>query len=108
MRFLIITIWLISIIIASPVGIARRVIVLHNAQNRNETNDRHVCMNINISDNLMLIYSVFITFTQCIIPLITMYTIYIRIGLKLWYATPPGNPECSRDQNLHHNKIKVR
>ncbi|XP_017756495.1 PREDICTED: neuropeptide Y receptor-like [Eufriesea mexicana] len=106
-RFLIIEIWIISILIASPVGISRRVIVLHNAQNRSETNDRHVCMNINISDNLMLIYSLFMTFTQYIIPLITMCTIYIRIGLKLWYATLPGNPECSRDQNLHHNKIKT-
>ncbi|XP_029040209.2 RYamide receptor-like isoform X1 [Osmia bicornis bicornis] len=103
-KIIIAGIWLLAGSLATPMAIARRVVM-----EPEEYTDRYkpFCKEANLSSRSMLIYSGLLVFLQYLTPLSVISCVYARMGLKLWENKAPGNAEDSRDANLLRNKMRV-
>lgn len=92
-------IWIISLVLSSPMAYAHRVIYYPN--------DWPYCSNVNLSENVMLGYRALLVVVQYVIPLSIMTWAYSGIGFALWGSSAPGNAQSQRDLNLMRNKKRV-
>ncbi|KAF3428518.1 hypothetical protein E2986_12898 [Frieseomelitta varia] len=103
-KFIIAGIWFLAGSLATPVAIARRVIMVQDGTNGHF---KPFCIHVNLSDRSMFIYSGLLVFLQYLTPLSIISCVYARMALKLWGNKAPGNAEDSRDANLMKNKMRV-
>ncbi|PBC25231.1 Tachykinin peptides receptor 99D [Apis cerana cerana] len=106
-KIIIAGIWLLAGSLATPMAIARRVIMEPENSISGSDNYKPFCKHVNLSDKSMLIYSGLLVFLQYLTPLSIISCVYARMALKLWGNKAPGNAEDSRDANLMRNKMKV-
>ncbi|KOX71929.1 Tachykinin-like peptides receptor 99D [Melipona quadrifasciata] len=80
-KFIIAGIWFLAGSLATPVAIARRVIMVPDGSNDHL---KPFCIHVNLSDRSMFIYSGLLVFLQYLTPLSIISCVYARMALKLW------------------------
>lgn len=92
-------IWLAGLALSSPMAYAQRVVFV--------SEDWPFCLNVNLSQKVMLGYRALLVIVQYVIPLSIMTWAYSGIGFALWGSSAPGNAQSQRDLNLMRNKKRV-
>ncbi|CAD7006400.1 unnamed protein product [Ceratitis capitata] len=109
-QLILIGIWLVAFIFATPCAIAFRVEL---EQERYRENDiifnvtRPFCLNKNLSEEQLQSYRYTLVFMQYFVPFCVISFVYIRMAVKLWGTRAPGNAQDTRDITLLRNKKKV-
>ncbi|XP_017892140.2 neuropeptide Y receptor type 2-like, partial [Ceratina calcarata] len=96
-------IWLVAMVLATPMAVARRVIMVPEGLIWSPTDIdklKPFCQAVNLSSRTMLIYSMLLAFLQYLTPLSIIFCVYTRMALKLWGNRAPGNAEDFRDANF--------
>ncbi|KAF0774123.1 tachykinin-like peptides receptor 99D [Aphis craccivora] len=93
-------IWIAGLVLSSPMAYAQRVVFV--------SEDWPFCLNVNLSNNVMLVYRALLVVVQYVIPLSIMTWAYSGIGFALWGSSAPGNAQSQRDLNLMRNKKREK
>ncbi|XP_053954082.1 RYamide receptor-like [Anastrepha ludens] len=109
-KLILVGIWLVAFIFATPCAIAFRVELEHERYRENGkvfNITRPFCMNKNLSEAQLQTYRYALVFMQYLVPFCVISFVYIQMAVKLWGTRAPGNAQDTRDITLLRNKKKV-
>uniref|UniRef100_A0A336K8Z1 CSON001557 protein n=1 Tax=Culicoides sonorensis TaxID=179676 RepID=A0A336K8Z1_CULSO len=110
-KAVIVCIWMLAFILASPIAYSLRVEHLHEIYATTENHmfniSKPFCQNVNLSEDQMLVYRYILVFVQYLIPVCVISFVYIQMAVRLWGSKTPGNAQNARDLNLLKNKKRV-
>lgn len=101
-RTIIISLWIISMIVALPTAINSRISYLQY-----EPGAYGLCVEVWDNFQLRYVYSVSILLLQYFVPLLIMTCAYIHIGYMIWIKQIPGEADRERDKRIAMSKRKV-
>ncbi|XP_067642404.1 RYamide receptor-like isoform X2 [Eurosta solidaginis] len=110
-KLILIGIWFVAFIFATPCAIAFRVEVQYERYRENDTIfnvTRPFCMNKNLTEQQLQTYRYMLVFMQYFVPFCVISFVYIQMAVKLWGTHAPGNAQSTRDITLMRNKKKEK
>ncbi|XP_044727495.1 RYamide receptor-like [Chrysoperla carnea] len=105
-KLIILSIWIVSLILATPFAYALRV-TISKYKDGNNIVAVPFCNNVNLNEDEMKLYRNILVVLQYVIPFSIISFAYIRIAIFLWGSHVPGNAQDSRDATILRNKKKV-
>ncbi|XP_017477504.1 PREDICTED: prolactin-releasing peptide receptor-like [Rhagoletis zephyria] len=109
-KLILVGIWLVALVFATPCAIAFRVELEHERYSENGiifNATRPFCMNKNLSEAQLQTYRYTLVFMQYFVPFCVISFVYIQMAVRLWGTRAPGNAQDTRDTTFLRNKKKV-
>ena len=101
-KYIIITIWIVSLLTPFPTAFLSKLV-----QQGNLT-DRYTCMEVWDNNEHRYYYSMTLMILQYAFPLSVLIYTYARIAVVVWGKQTPGEAQDARDQRMAQSKRKVK